>query len=144
MASIDLFEGSVRKCSDKCDSETKSIKILNFNYTCCDTDYCNNHKPENDKTCSPSCIVEHKTTDRLDSLSSPNNTPSQNDNSLEQITDEITNKLECSERDAPLLKIDRLQRIQVKLTDKLEFFQEHCYQLTEELNKKSKIIQFLS
>nr|CAH8832252.1 unnamed protein product [Trichobilharzia regenti] len=100
-------------------------------------------EPENDKTGSPSFTVEHRTTDRLDSLSSPNNTPSQNDNSLEQITGEITNKLECSERDALLLKIDRLQRIQVKLTDKLEFFQEHCYQLTEELNKKSKIIQNL-
>ncbi|CAH8834251.1 unnamed protein product [Trichobilharzia szidati] len=40
-ASIDLFEGDVRKCSDKCDPETKNIKVFNFNYTCCDRDYCN-------------------------------------------------------------------------------------------------------
>ncbi|KAF5395171.1 hypothetical protein PHET_06550 [Paragonimus heterotremus] len=45
------------------------------------------------------------------------------------------------ERSAWIAKIDRLQRTQMRLTDKVEFLQEHCYQLTEELNKKSRIIQ---
>ncbi|KER20397.1 hypothetical protein T265_11046 [Opisthorchis viverrini] len=45
------------------------------------------------------------------------------------------------ERAAWIAKIDRLQRIQLRLTDKMEFLQEHCFQLTEELNKKSRIIQ---
>ncbi|GAA27583.2 hypothetical protein CLF_108655 [Clonorchis sinensis] len=45
------------------------------------------------------------------------------------------------DRAAWIAKIDRLQRIQLRLTDKMEFLQEHCFQLTEELNKKSRIIQ---
>ncbi|KAF8565778.1 hypothetical protein P879_07880 [Paragonimus westermani] len=45
------------------------------------------------------------------------------------------------ERSAWIAKIDRLQKTQMRLTDKVEFLQEHCYQLTEELNKKSRIIQ---
>ncbi|XP_018649374.1 hypothetical protein Smp_166370 [Schistosoma mansoni] len=56
---------------------------------------------------------------------------------------EMSSNFNSSDRDILLEKIDRLQRSQVKLTDKIEFFQEHCYQLTEELNKKSKVIQNL-
>ncbi|THD28991.1 hypothetical protein D915_000148 [Fasciola hepatica] len=44
---------------------------------------------------------------------------------------------------ALLNKLDRLQRIQVRLTDEVESLQEHCHQLAEEVNKKSQIIQHL-
>ncbi|VDP05821.1 unnamed protein product [Schistosoma curassoni] len=77
-----------------------------------------------------------------DCLSSSVNNNNKIDN-CESTVVEISSNFNCSERDVLLEKIDRLQRSQVKLTDKIEFFQEHCYQLTEELNKKSKVIQVL-
>lgn len=40
-----------------------------------------------------------------------------------------------------LNKIDRLQRTNVRLMEKIDFMQEHIGQLTQELQKKSQILQ---
>ncbi|CAH8438289.1 uncharacterized protein DC041_0003557 [Schistosoma bovis] len=100
---------------------------------------------ENEKLVSPVSTLPMKIaiTNQLDDcLSSSVNNNNKIDN-CESTVVEISSNFNCSERDVLLEKIDRLQRSQVKLTDKIEFFQEHCYQLTEELNKKSKVIQNL-
>ncbi|CAH8460909.1 unnamed protein product [Heterobilharzia americana] len=99
---------------------------------------------DDDKVASPSSVAHRLVTGRCNSpSSSESNNSNHDDRNCEEALDETSVNLKCSERDAFLQKIDRLQRIQVKLTDKLEFFQEHCYQLTEEINKKSRIIQSL-
>lgn len=44
-------------------------------------------------------------------------------------------------RNLLLNKIDRLQRTNVRLMEKIDFMQEHIGQLTQELQKKTKILQ---
>ncbi|KAA3673959.1 uncharacterized protein DEA37_0006406 [Paragonimus westermani] len=58
-----------------------------------------------------------------------------------EVESNAADRFDEPERLAWIAKIDRLQKTQMRLTDKVEFLQEHCYQLTEELNKKSRIIQ---
>ncbi|KAA0187702.1 hypothetical protein FBUS_02232 [Fasciolopsis buskii] len=69
------------------------------------------------------------------------------DHCLSIIGDQYTGRLtkDGAELDqaALLNKLDRLQRVQVQLTDEVEFLQERCYQLNEEINEKSRIIQHL-
>ncbi|CAH8477230.1 unnamed protein product [Schistosoma mattheei] len=114
-----------------------SLKSLDLTQIICER--------ENEKLVSPVSTLPMKITitNQLDDcLSSSVNNNNKIDN-CESTVVEISSNFNCSERDVLLEKIDRLQRSQVKLTDKIEFFQEHCYQLTEELNKKSKVIQNL-
>ncbi|CAH8466929.1 unnamed protein product [Schistosoma turkestanicum] len=118
-------------------SSNGSLKSLNLNQITTER--------ENEKNVNPLSTVSMKQsilTNGFDSLSSPIDNHNKIDD-YESTIDDISFNLKCSERNVLLEKIDRLQRNQVKLTDKIEFFQEHCYQLTEELNKKSKIIQNL-
>lgn len=69
------------------------------------------------------------------------------DHCLSIIGDQYTGRLtkDGAELDqaALLNKLDRLQRVQVQLTDEVEFLQERCYQLNEEINEKSRIIQVI-
>lgn len=44
-------------------------------------------------------------------------------------------------RNLLLNKIDRLQRTNVRLMEKIDFMHEHIGQLTQELQKKTKILQ---
>ncbi|CAH8465935.1 unnamed protein product [Heterobilharzia americana] len=84
---------------------------------------------EDDKVASPSSVAHRLVTGRCNSpSSSESNNSNHDDRNCEEALDETSVNLKCSE---------------LKLTDKLEFFQEHCYQLTEEINKKSRIIQSL-
>lgn len=131
--------GPTNSCPSDLENESNSpnSSLKSLDLTQMTTERCD------EKVVSPVLATEMKTilTNRSDLLlsSSTNN----NYNNGEPRIDETSSYFKCPERIALLEKIDRLQRSHVNSTDKIEFFQEHCYQLTEELNKKSKIIQSL-
>ncbi|KAK4473439.1 hypothetical protein MN116_002809 [Schistosoma mekongi] len=132
--------GPTNSCSSDLENElsspNSSLKSLDLTQVATE--------PCDEKVMNPVLTTEMKitSTNRSDFLLSPSSINNDYNNGEPRI-DDMPSYFKCSERIALLEKIDRLQRSHVNLTDKIEFFQEHCYQLTEELNKKSKIIQSL-